>query len=397
MGIGSAVLVAGWLGIATTSMISGNTAADTEMDQRQQELSVLETKLAAARAEAALVKTDLGQRADLLEARQKFLAALLSGEQDAKSLAAMLPRATGNGAADGIATVRALVAGGAAATLKPVAAPFEAIESQQLALVDKATGAAEARLRETRALIKKLGLNPDRFAAASEWRGRRGNGMGGPYIPASADAEPRFKDLFMSWRKLETMQAGLAAIPALVPVKSYRATSGFGTRYDPFNGGLAQHQGLDMAGSHGEPIYAAADGTVNKAGRANGYGNLVELSHGKGIDTRYGHMSKILVKPGQKVKQGDMIGRMGSTGRSTGTHLHYEVRVDGRAINPKPFLAASSYVLAAQSEASHAQPESATTGGTIGPVLPEEEGAEVASSTLLPTSGMMMTPIRPIG
>lgn len=388
MAIGSAVLVAGWLGIATTSLISGNT--DTALSAKQQELARLEQQLAAARLEASVIKGEVSQRAEALEARQAFLTALIAGKADSKALADLLPRKN----ADGLATVRALTA--PLGTRKPAAEdvaptvvePLRLIENQQLALVDRAIGAAEARLRDTQALIRRLGLDPRRFAAVSEWRGTtRGSALGGPFIPASDELEPRFKDLFISWRRLETMQASLASIPALVPVKTYRNTSGYGRRFDPFNGRAAMHAGLDMAGSHGEPIYASASGKVVQAGIASGYGKLVELDHGKGIETRYGHMSAILVKPGETVRQGQLIGRMGSTGRSTGTHLHYEIRVDGRPVNPKPFLEASSYVLAAQSAAER-------SAGPVGPVLEDDV---LASAGEPAPGGMLMTPIRPIG
>lgn len=386
MAMGSAVLVAGWLGIATTSLISGNAGSDAALAAKQQELVRLEQQLAAARLEASVVKGEVSQKAQALEARQAFLTALMAGKADSKALAALLPRQDSNG----LQTVRALVAplGGrsAAAVAPSVAEPLRQIENQQLALVDRATGAAEARLRETQALIRRLGLDPRRFAAASEWRASE-RGLGGPFIPAADEVEPRFKDLFISWRRLETMQASLASIPALVPVKNYRDTSGFGRRFDPFNGRAAMHAGIDMAGSHGEPIYASANGKVTQAGVAAGYGKMVELDHGKGIETRYGHMSAVLVKPGQTVRQGQLIGRMGSTGRSTGTHLHYEIRVDGRPVNPKPYLEASAYVLAAQSAAER-------TPGPVGPVLDDEVLAAAAEPG---TGGMLMTPIRPIG
>jgi murein DD-endopeptidase MepM/ murein hydrolase activator NlpD len=259
--------------------------------------------------------------------------------------------------------------------------PFARLENQQLAFVDKAAGAAEAKLRDTQALIRRLGLDPSRFVRSSDWNGSA-QGMGGPYIPVSVDAEPRFKDLFLSWTKLNHLQSAVSAIPAYMPVKDYRYTSGYGYRYDPFNGGSAMHAGVDMAGSHGEAIYASASGTVLQAGRSGGYGNLVELTHGKGIDTRYGHLSKILVSPGQRVRQGQIIGRMGSTGRSTGTHLHFEVRVDGRSVNPRPFLDASAYVLAAQNGAKTDEPQD------FGPMLEDD--------TVTASVGGM-TPIRKLG
>ena len=106
------------------------------------------------------------------------------------------------------------------------------------------------------------------------------------------------------------------------------------------------HAGVDIPGPLGTSIYATADGIVARAQWANGYGNLVELDHGRGIQTRYGHLSAILVQPGMHVTRGQLIARMGSTGRSTGSHLHYEVRLDGHAVNPMPFLQSASYLVA---------------------------------------------------
>ncbi len=385
MAIGSAVLVAGWLGVATSTMLSND--GDVALAMKQAELARMQAQLAKVKAETAALKGDVAARAHELEARQAFLAALLTGKRDMGKLAGMLPRA---GGADAVATVQAMVAprgkrgkanaAAVAANQSGLIEPFRQLESQQLAFVDKATGAAEAKLRDTQTLLRSLGLDPSRFSAASDWNGRS-SAVGGPYIPVSVDAEPRFKDLFLSWKKLDTMQSALASVPAYMPVKDYRYTSGFGFRYDPFNGGSAMHAGVDMAGAMGEPIYAAANGTVARAGAANGYGNLVELSHGKGIETRYGHLSKILVQPGETVRQGQLIARMGSTGRSTGTHLHYEVRIDGRAVNPRPFLDASAYVLAAQGEAA-------------GPPAPDYAPILADDTVTASADGARMTPIK---
>ena len=112
---------------------------------------------------------------------------------------------------------------------------------------------------------------------------------------------------------------------------------------------------FNLAGPSGTPVYATADGTVGRAGwNSGGYGNLVEVNHGRGIETRYGHLSQILVSPGQQVKRGQLIARMGSTGRSTGSHLHYEVRIDGKAVNPIPFMQGNDYLLAVQRRAAAA-------------------------------------------
>ncbi len=181
--------------------------------------------------------------------------------------------------------------------------------------------------------------------------------QGGPFESARAAFDPKFKALFLSWKRLDPVQPGMIAIPSAQPVPAAQArfTSAFGTRDDPFKASRAMHSGIDLAGPIGTPIYATADGFVGRAGVVGGYGNLIELEHGKSIQTRYGHLSAILVRSGQRVKRGDVIGRMGSTGRSTGSHLHYEVRVDTRAVNPIPFMQSAEYVLAATRRAAGTQ------------------------------------------
>lgn len=195
---------------------------------------------------------------------------------------------------------------------------------------------------------------------------------GGPLIAATSaeasatfNADQNFRTLFTTWKKLDQPQSPFVsaqpsiAIPSVQPVAKMDYTSSFGIRSDPFRGSAAMHSGVDIRGPVGTPIYATADGLVAEANRRGGYGNLVELDHGKGIATRYGHLSRILVSGGQRVKRGQVIGLMGSTGRSTGSHLHYEVRMDGRAVNPVPFLTSADYFLAAQDRSVHVVPTAA--------------------------------------
>jgi murein DD-endopeptidase MepM/ murein hydrolase activator NlpD len=394
MAIGSGALIVGWLGIATANMVSGSSATDAQLAVKQAELARLSTQITAMKSDVTTLKGSVATTAAKIEARQQFLAALLSGKSDLATLAGQLPRAEGT-IADLSTTADLMQAPsakqkGKAAPVRDTAvaqvellAPFQKIETEQLAFVDRATGAAQARYKDTQTLLRRLGLDPDRLIAQSGIGApgaRAVTGEGGPYIPVSAEAlqgaEPRFKDLYLSWKKLSALESALASIPSYVPVKTYSYTSGFGVRYDPFNGGAAMHAGIDMAGSQGEPIYAAAAGVVGTAGRANGYGNLIELEHGRGMETRYGHLSAILVKPGQLVKQGQLIGRMGSTGRSTGTHLHYEVRIDGRAVNPRPYLEASSFVLAAQNRAGIQGAPTDAAPINAAPVLPNIAAAD---------------------
>jgi murein DD-endopeptidase MepM/ murein hydrolase activator NlpD len=198
---------------------------------------------------------------------------------------------------------------------------------------------ARERYNITASEMKRLGLDPKRFA-----------GTGGPFeaVQPLKAADPNFKQLFMSWKKLDRIEHGTIAIPSAEPVKGTSLTSGYGVRSDPFRGRAAMHAGIDLAAPLGTAIYATADAMVERSEWANGYGNLIELNHGRGIQTRYGHLSRSLVRAGQRVKRGQLIAHMGSTGRSTGSHLHYEVRIDGKAVNPIPFMQSNDILLAVQ-------------------------------------------------
>lgn len=169
-------------------------------------------------------------------------------------------------------------------------------------------------------------------------------------VAASAESgDAQFKALFQSWKQMDQVgqntpaDRGTMSVPSMKPVANLEFTSLYGVRSDPFRGTAAMHAGVDIPGPIGTPIYATADGVVGRSGWVGGYGNLVELEHGKGLQTRYGHLSKLLVAPGTRVARGQLIGLMGSTGRSTGSHLHYEVRMGGQAVNPVPYLDSARY------------------------------------------------------
>jgi murein DD-endopeptidase MepM/ murein hydrolase activator NlpD len=175
------------------------------------------------------------------------------------------------------------------------------------------------------------------------------SGQGGPLMPIAMSTRGEEPDV-MSYRANEVLAAldelnlyRIAAeqMPFSMPVRSnFRLTSGFGYRRDPINGGRRLHAGTDFAGPRGTPIHATGDGTVIFAGRQSGYGLMVEIRHPFGITTRYAHMSRLTVSEGERVSRGDRIGDMGNTGRSTGTHLHYEVRRSGDPVNPMTFITA---------------------------------------------------------
>jgi murein DD-endopeptidase MepM/ murein hydrolase activator NlpD len=169
------------------------------------------------------------------------------------------------------------------------------------------------------------------------------------------NSDPQYHALFTIWRDADRPVREDFAIPSGSPVGSANLTSGFGIRSDPFRASAAMHPGIDLAAPLGTPVYATADGVVDRSEWNNGgYGNLIEIDHGQGIQTRYGHLSQRIAEAGQVVHRGDLIGLMGSTGRSTGSHLHYEVRIDGKAVNPVPFLQSTSYLQSVQQRAAAA-------------------------------------------
>lgn len=225
-------------------------------------------------------------------------------------------------------------------------ARLHSLQQQQILLEGRLADAAQARLAQVEKAIRSFGLDPARLAG-------RAQAQGGPFLPVSAAiaAEPELRDLAILLSRLNMMEATLAAIPSGKPTATPATTSSYGYRRDPFNGGLAFHSGIDFRGNYGQAILAAAPGKVIFAGVRQGYGNVVEIDHGKKLTTLYAHLSGYGVKAGQKVVRGQSIARMGSTGRSTGTHLHFEVRLNGAVVNPLPFLEARQEVLAVQQAA----------------------------------------------
>jgi murein DD-endopeptidase MepM/ murein hydrolase activator NlpD len=201
-------------------------------------------------------------------------------------------------------------------------------------------------------VMRRAGINPDLFirkAAASE-------GVGGPEIPLDqvrieGVSDPKFNHAYFSAAarldQLNGLSAALDHVPLTMPVSAgtFDKSSGFGARTDPFTGRFAFHPGIDFAGPWGSVVHATAPGIVVFAGNRGGYGNMVEIDHGYGIHTRYGHLSAINVKVGVYLAKGAGLGRVGSTGRSTGPHVHYEVWYDDVVKNPNNFIEAGRHVL----------------------------------------------------
>jgi murein DD-endopeptidase MepM/ murein hydrolase activator NlpD len=218
---------------------------------------------------------------------------------------------------------------------------LDQVERRQMAALGSVEDSMESRVRRMRSVFTDLGLDMAQLEAATP----RG-GVGGPFVPVKlpADAGAFERQLYrinVTRAQVDRLNRTLALVPYRKPViGEVEFTSGFGIRNDPFLGRPAMHTGLDFRASMGDPVRATANGKVVSSGWAGGYGRMVEIDHGNGLSTRYGHLSEINVKVGDQIKIGQVIGAVGSTGRSTGPHLHYETRIDGDAVDPQKFLRA---------------------------------------------------------
>ncbi|WP_439400640.1 peptidoglycan DD-metalloendopeptidase family protein [Bradyrhizobium sp. DASA03068] len=218
---------------------------------------------------------------------------------------------------------------------------LDQVERRQMATLSAVEESMDSRMRRMRSVVSDLGLNLSHLEAAVPR-----SAMGGPFVPVklTANAGPFEKQLYRihtTRAEMDRLNRTLALVPYRKPViGEVEFTSGFGVRSDPFLGRPAMHTGLDFRAASGDPVRVTAYGKVVSAGWSGGYGRMVEVDHGNGLSTRYGHLSEINVKVGEVVKIGQVIGLVGSTGRSTGPHLHYETRIEGEAVDPQKFLRA---------------------------------------------------------
>ena len=296
-----------------------------------------EAAVTSAAARVNRYKGDVGSVAADLAKRQDFIENMVKSHVG--DLPADLPKGTvSDSTTEAGKTVKKI------SMEMPEAAGLARLEARQLAFIERMTRFADARAGRAETQIRRVGLNPNLMMASYN----RGDAEGGPLqlltTGANNSIDPRFARLGASLERMNGLEHALAGIPNTLPASLEFISSGFGYRSDPFTGGAAFHAGLDFRGPIGAPIYAAAAGTVSYAGVRAGYGNCVEVSHGNGLLTRYAHMSRIESHVGQAVKPGEVIGRIGSTGRSTGPHLHFEVRINDQPVNPRPFLEANTHV-----------------------------------------------------
>jgi len=232
-------------------------------------------------------------------------------------------------------------AAGVEGALARLTSALDRVEARQTATLDTLEERFDSKAKRIRSVLTDLGMD-----AKKQNGGAQAAAVGGPFVPLTLrkDAgtfERQLYRIHVARANVDRLTRTLGAVPVRKPILGeIDLSSGFGVRSDPFLGRPAMHTGLDFRSSTGDPVRATANGTVESAGWSGGYGKMVEIDHGNGFSTRYGHLSEIDVKVGQQIKIGQTIGRVGSTGRSTGPHLHYETRIDGDAVDPQKFLRA---------------------------------------------------------
>jgi murein DD-endopeptidase MepM/ murein hydrolase activator NlpD len=354
--VGSLVAVAGWTTMSAT-YLAFRDDMHRQLVRRQAEVQFsyddqiadMRARIDHATSRQALDQEQLAAKLEQLARRQSVLEGranmlgTLADPNAAKPSAPPTPSANSDRGARleprGAAAIFARLTGrkpGAdpEGTLARLQESLDRVETRQTASLAALQETFEGKARRMRSALGDIGVHVGKQDAA-----------GGPFVPVRPSTDVSFERqiarIHQARAHVERLTRTLASVPVRKPVEGdLDESSGFGVRTDPFLRRPAMHTGIDFRGDSGDPVQATAAGTVVEAGWSGGYGRMVEIDHGSGFSTRYGHLSKINVKVGQHVKIGQVVGEIGSTGRSTGPHLHYETRIDGDAVNPQKFLRA---------------------------------------------------------
>ncbi|NND49825.1 MAG: M23 family metallopeptidase [Rhizobiales bacterium] len=306
------------------------------LEIRQQQIAALMSKQYSVSMNDLVPKTSDGPQMVEGEARTKLMINFEPVQSDIR-----FSRIPGKQSALGMNDAESVQA------MRRVGKRLRDLATAQRATLNILESKSETRVAELAEAITSLGFKPERFAPSGA--------LGGPLVQLAsmgltgdAPRSPEERQVVRISSTTDTIQAYLNALerfPVRHPLASVdRIASGFGPRRDPFTGGKAMHQGIDFPKPNGTPVLATAAGEVKRAGWGGAYGRLIEINHDNGVSTRYAHLSKIQVKVGQRVEAGQEIGLVGSTGRSTGAHLHYEARLNGSAVNPVKFFRVASHV-----------------------------------------------------
>jgi murein DD-endopeptidase MepM/ murein hydrolase activator NlpD len=298
--------------------------------ERDEAREQTEAATLALASQTGTKKTDAGRAQDAMATVDILADALSSTAQERDQMEDMAERA--------------------AARADVIASEKKALMARNNEIFSKLEEAVSVSMEPLDKMFREAGMSPDELLNQV----RRGySGQGGPLTPiklstkgAEANADQiRANAILQGLDRMNLYRLAAFKAPFAIPVKgAFRWTSGFGYRQDPKGAGNRMHEGTDMAGAYGLPVFATAEGVVVHAGWDSGYGRLIKIKHEFGIETRYAHLSAIRVNVGDRVSRGDRIGDMGNSGRSTGTHLHYEIRIGGRAVNPMTFIKAANHV-----------------------------------------------------
>ena len=344
--VGMVVILAGWSIASATYLAFRDDVLRTLVAHQAQQQFAYEDRIAELRAQIdrtasrqSLDQEQFEQKLDELVHRQALLeshATALGGGMDPMTTGSIHPAAKPLGdPAAGAARGDHAKQSSTGVALDRVEASLDRVEHRQSLAISRIEDRYESKTQQIRSVLAQLGLKTDAAPAT-----------GGPFVPLKLASEDQSFGRALVRINLMRAQADalsntLLKVPLRKPVSGeIDETSPFGVRMDPIAHEAAMHTGIDFRGDIGDPIHATAGGAVTIAGWTGGYGKLVEIDHGNGLATRYGHLSEIDVEVGQTVRAGAVIGRLGSTGRSTGPHLHYETRVNGEAVNPQKFLRA---------------------------------------------------------
>ena len=342
--VGTVVILAGWSIATATYLAFRDNVLRTLVAHQAQQQFAYEDRIAELRAQIdrttsrqLLDQEQFEQKLDELVRRQTLLesrATALSGGVDPIATGSIHPAAKplGDPAAPAVRGDHGKQSR-IGAVLDRLEASLDRAEQRQSLAVSQIENRYQNKTQQIRSVLAQLGLKAD-----------PGPPAGGPFIPVKLASEDQTFGralLRVNLMRAEANALGntLLKVPLRKPVTGeIDETSPFGVRMDPFAHEAAMHSGIDFRGEIGEPIHATAGGIVTVAGWTGGYGKMIEIDHGNGLATRYGHLSEIDVDIGQAVRTGAVIGKLGSTGRSTGPHLHYETRLNGEAVNPQKFL-----------------------------------------------------------
>lgn len=339
-----------WLSYSTGSYMTSQAV----MEQKDRQLQSTALKTQQMGQEYSLLKRDLEKLSENKDNLSDYAKFVLDQHTDTASKEFSLPelmevQSSEENAAD---SVELLAESNEAqkrliARVSYLESRVEKLQSENTQIVQAVQTRTRDKIKELRDVIKIAGFNVDRIQKLARNTLPKDElktsedikKQGGPFVPARLG-----KQFEASLDQLMLLDSIVSRLPLGVPMRGAKVTSGYGRRHDPFNRRWAMHTGVDFSAYDGAPVYATEDGVVKIAGWQGAYGNQIEITHGLGISTRYAHLSKLHVKPGQHVKEGQIIGSEGSTGRSTGGHLHYEVYFNGHPLNPSNFLRAGYYV-----------------------------------------------------